>query len=399
LSAFGKVLCQLSILDYPIFMKNLNFYESLPAFKQFPHLFRSENYKPAPDDWFIVLTDIKGSTKAIGEGRYKDVNTIGAACIVAVQGCMDGEDIPYVFGGDGATLLVPPTKLDAVVNALSSLQTLSEENFKLSLRVGVCSVGEIHEKGALVEIARFELVSGKYQAFFRGQGLALAEKFIKENPELYEKKPQSLMSPDLSKLSCRWQPLPNKRGKILTLIIQSRKGLEVYERILKDFDKIFPEGLEVSNPVNTETAKYRGWKELLNHERKLHHSSVSLKYFLRAIGISISVLIFKTGLIPEFLFPRKHYQHSLRTHSDYRKFDDVLRSVMDCSEEESRMIKNLLASYHSKEEIYYGIHESETSLMTCYLIEGTGDGGHIHFIDGNDGGYALAAKQMKQQML
>ena len=380
-------------------MKKLNFYEALPEFQQFPDLFRDENYKVAPDDWFIVLTDIKGSTNAIGEGRYKDVNTIGTACIVAAQGCMDGEAIPYVYGGDGATLLVPPAKLDAVIDALSAIQALSEENYKLTLRVGVCAVREIHEKGALVEIARFKLVPGVNQAFFRGQGLTLAEKLIKANPELYKKNPRLMKNPDLSKLSCRWQPLPNKRGKILTLIIQSRKGTEVYERFLKDYHKIFPEGLDVLNPVNTDTATYRSFKELINDERRLHNTAASLKYLLRFIEISVAVLIFKIRLIPEFLFARNHYQRSIRTHSDYRKFDDVLRTVIDCSDEESKMIKNLLSAYHSKDEIYFGVHESETSLMTCYLIGGTKDGGHIHFIDGNNGGYALAAKQMKQQML
>jgi hypothetical protein len=33
--------------------------------------------------------------------------------------------------------------------------------------------------------------------------------------------------------------------------------------------------------------------------------------------------------------------------------------------------------------------------MTCLVFSLAGD--HVHFIDGADGGYALAAKQMKQQ--
>ncbi len=27
-----------------------------------------------PDDWYVAITDVKGSTKAIEAGRYKDVN-------------------------------------------------------------------------------------------------------------------------------------------------------------------------------------------------------------------------------------------------------------------------------------------------------------------------------------
>jgi hypothetical protein len=36
--------------------------------------------------------------------------------------------------------------------------------------------------------------------------------------------------------------------------------------------------------------------------------------------------------------------------------------------------------------------------MTCF-VSGFGDGQHIHFIDGDDGGYAIAAKALKERAL
>jgi hypothetical protein len=36
--------------------------------------------------------------------------------------------------------------------------------------------------------------------------------------------------------------------------------------------------------------------------------------------------------------------------------------------------------------------------MTCYIEDERKDGGHIHFVDGENGGYCLAAKQMKWQI-
>ena len=58
-----------------------DFYANLPAFDEFPDVTDLSLYAPLPDDWFVVVADIKGSTKAIGEGRYKDVNLMGAACL------------------------------------------------------------------------------------------------------------------------------------------------------------------------------------------------------------------------------------------------------------------------------------------------------------------------------
>ncbi len=62
-----------------------------------------------PDDWVIVIGDIEGSTEQV-EGRYKSVNLVGAAVIAAVLNALPDLDIPFVFGGDGAALVVPPTR-------------------------------------------------------------------------------------------------------------------------------------------------------------------------------------------------------------------------------------------------------------------------------------------------
>jgi len=43
------------------------------------------------------------------------------------------------------------------------------------------------------------------------------------------------------------------------------------------------------------------------------------------------------------------------------------------------------------------LHESREALMTCF-VQKTNQSDHIHFIDGGDGGYALAAVSLKKQM-
>ena len=44
--------------------------------------------------------------------------------------------------------------------------------------------------------------------------------------------------------------------------------------------------------------------------------------------------------------------------------------------------------------IAYGIHPSDSALMTCQF-DAFADGKHMHFIDGGNGGYAMAAKGLK----
>lgn len=40
---------------------------------------------PLPNDWSVVAADIRGSTRAIAEGRYQDVNTVGVSVIAALR--------------------------------------------------------------------------------------------------------------------------------------------------------------------------------------------------------------------------------------------------------------------------------------------------------------------------
>jgi hypothetical protein len=118
------------------------FYAALAPFTEFAEVTEAARYTPAPEDWLVVLADIEGSTEAARAGRYKDVNLIGAACITAVLNVTSGLELPYAFGGDGATLLIPPGAKDAVAGALIRTRHVASSGFGLALRVGMVPVAE-----------------------------------------------------------------------------------------------------------------------------------------------------------------------------------------------------------------------------------------------------------------
>src|SRR5438105_3869370 len=113
---------------------NSDFYKNISAFVNIPNILNSDNYQKLPVDWFIVITDIRGSTKAIEAGRYKDVNIVGVSAIIAAKNICGDVDIPFIFGGDGATIFVPPQKIEDVKRALSTTKRKARDDFKLELR-------------------------------------------------------------------------------------------------------------------------------------------------------------------------------------------------------------------------------------------------------------------------
>ena len=70
---------------------------------------------------------------------------------------------------------------------------------------------------------------------------------------------------------------------------------------------------------------------------------------------------------------------------------------MDCSQTQIQAIEDLLTKERQAGAIAYGLHKSDTALMTC-LVFNLEQSEHLHFIDGGDGGFTKASVQFKQQL-
>jgi hypothetical protein len=377
-------------------MDTADFYAGLAPFADFSSCPDLRFYRELPPDWVVVITDIEGSTKAIKGGRYKDVNTLGAATIVATTRALGGGEFPFVFGGDGSTLLLPASQAQRAIDALVALKRLAYANYALNLRVGVVPMTEITRHGGQIMVGKLEITPGRAIALLQGGGLTLAEQWVKGRPVEFEARPSTTVEADLSGLSCRWHPIPAKRGTVLSLIVQSLRGPVVYRDFLGLLERIFPDGIESANPIDPAVATYRSVRELVGQERRLHSSSISIGFWLRCLEIFAAVGIFKHRLNP-LLVDARSYTASMRGHSDFRKLDDNLRLVIDCDPTQVSLMKAHLESGFAKGDLFFGSFESSHSLMTCFLDRGMAQGGHIHFVDGFDGGYAMAASALKAQ--
>ena len=67
------------------------------------HLF----YK-VPDNWHVLITDVKQSTKAVADGLHETVNLVATGSIVAVLNIAHKANltVPFFFGGDGDLVMV-----------------------------------------------------------------------------------------------------------------------------------------------------------------------------------------------------------------------------------------------------------------------------------------------------
>lgn len=370
------------------------FFASMPGFTDFPALLQEENYTSVPTDWWVIITDVRGSTKAIEEGRYKEVNTVGAATLAAIQNAMGALPFPFVFGGDGASALIPEAFREAVEIELSALRKLSQEQFGLGLRVGMVSVAELESMGHPVRIAKYLIEGNVPQAIFRGGALTKAEELIKQK-DSYEIIEHPKADTDLRKLSCRWKPLRADQGAIVSLLFVDPAGKDhVYAEFFASLNAILGGDARSANPVKHANMRYRSLGELLHDDR--HYQGSFFSRLPRIIDSFFAYLLFGWGLF-RWIGMLRNYVEKTAAHSDFRKFDDMLRMILDCQPAQVEEIRALCEDLRAKYGICYGLHISQEALMTCY-VPGFADGQHIHFIDGGSGGYAMAAKQLKAQL-
>jgi len=88
------------------------------------------------------------------------------------------------------------------------------------------------------------------------------------------------------------------------------------------------------------------------------------------------------------------YLQQVVENSDFRKFDDGLRMILDCTPDLADTIEHRLVAAASVGVVRYGLHRQDAALMTCFTPSPT-DNNHVHFIDGASGGYAAAATALK----
>jgi hypothetical protein len=380
-----------------------NFYDKIRGFSKFHELTDPVHYTAVPDDWYVVITDVVGSTKAIEEGRYKEVNVVGAATIIAVLNNAKGFNIPYAFGGDGATLLIPSHLLQSVKDTLCAVQTRVYKMLSLDLRAGFVSVADLYREGAWLKVAKYHLSPTVTQAAFQGNALGLAEQWIKKGGGktlICEHSDDSGLS--LEGLECRWQPIENKNGIMLSLLVKvlpahEQHAWEIYSELMQQIGAIYPDS-SGAFPVKPSGMKLSFSPLAMLKEASMRTTSIIGRFaYLAAMYIqnTIGWLSF-TRKKPVGTFDGEQYLSELAANTDARKFDEMLRMVMDSSFAQKEQLETLLEARHRQGQIAYGIHSSQKALMTCLVFNLSGN--HIHFVDGADGGYALAAKQLKAQL-
>ena len=376
------------------------FFADLPVLATAADSFDTSRYRPAPDDWVLVVTDIVDSTVAIANGQHKTVNFVAAMAIGALKNLCAPVSLPFLFGGDGSVVMVPPHHAEAARLALARVRGFALREFGLRLRVGQTPVAVLRQFGSNVSVGRFEPTPGNSFGVFLGGGVAMLETAVRGGGDpalqVLVAIPMELddgQPVDLSGLTCRWNPLQSGRGKMVTLILH---GAADPGAIHAHVMQLAGQGGD-ARPVRRDTLS-SSWppKGFMLEVRASRGDKPMWKAILKVLIDTLIARLFFLLHRPMGGFDPDKYLDEVTSNTDFCKHDETVSFVIDCPLDCVASIRAYLDQQMAAGVLRYGMNVSETALMTCIVTSPT-QNLHVHFVDGGDGGYTSAAKTMKAQ--
>lgn len=379
-------------------MEDLKFYKKLKLSKEslVDLLDNEEDFKNVPESWYVIVVDIQNSTNAVKEGNHHQVNLTATGAIISVLNTIrkfqGNIEIPYFFGGDGATFIVPFSLLDKIVQVLDNFRIHIKRKTNLVLRVGQIHVKELVEKNVQLKIAKHQLTEKLSIPIVLGNGLKVAEHIIKSS--FKEKSTTSFDESllNLEGMECRWDEIsPDKsQAKVVCLLLDATVEAtqsDIYKQVLSQMEKDFG-SFENRQPIKNTKLRLDANPKKVLEEMKISLVSNNWMYFLKSW--------LKTNFGKIYLnltSSGKQYLKQIGQLSHTFMLDGMINTVFTAEQSKIDNFIAFLDNLEADNKLIYGIHVTHASVMSCYVLDRRTT--HSHFVDGTEGGYTSAAKMFK----
>ncbi len=358
-------------------------------------------FHAVPAHWHVVVVDVESSTQAVKNGLHHQVNLAATGSIIAVLNLIRAFDeklkIPYFFGGDGATFILPPVVLDDALSVLERYRVHILRTVYLTLRVGSVRVDEAIAHGGSIRITKFRVNDVLTIPLVLGTGLKAAERLIKSYfiDEAAPLDQDEHLVPDLTGMECRWEEIapPADEQRVVCLVAESNHDAqqgEIYAQVATVIRDAFGE-YDERQPISVAKLRLNLKISKIREEMYARIGKFQMGYLLKNWLITVAgkfyFMYFKEG---------KEYVEKVRQLSYTLMIDGTFNCVISGTTDQIDKLVQALDRLEAEQKITYGIHVTGASVLSCYVQDRKSK--HIHFVDGTEGGFTTAAKMFKAKL-
>jgi Protein of unknown function (DUF3095) len=273
------------------------------------------------------------------------------------------------------------------------MAAFAREELQLELRVAMAPVTAIRAAGFDVRVGRFAAAEHCSYSMFAGGGLAWLEAEAKRGVFALPAAPQGAR-PDLSDLSRRFTIAPAARGLILSVIVVPQGDDRRFGELVSQIVAMAARAADSGRPVTLATLGTPWPAEGIALETAASAAPGRSRLMRRAAVAALFLLgvALRAARVQLSEFDAAIYVGDVAANADFHKYADGLRTTLDCSPAFAGTIEARLAAAGDFAD--WGTFRQGSALMTCYTPSIT-DRGHVHFVDGARGRYAMAAQAMK----
>jgi hypothetical protein len=257
-----------------------------------------------------------------------------------------------------------------------------------------------------MKIAKVEMAAGFLKPVLIGNGLKYAEKLVKQyelestHDVKKELNQSALDALNLEGMECRWDEIkpPTKMAEVVCLLIEATNPanqLSVYKDVLNTVELIYGTANE-RHPLSIKMLRIKNSVKKIHNEMLARYSKTKPFFLLkRLIENFIGMFYFKYNLTLNKMSGHQ-YLSQLIAQSEILTIDGRINAIISGTKENRIRLIEYLSDQERAGLLKFGHHVSPSSIMTCYVEDMKNK--HTHFVDGSDGGYTAASRELKPKL-
>ena len=255
---------------------------------------------------------------------------------------------------------------------------------------------QMRSQGCKLFISKFKRNLYHVMPLIVGDALQRAESEIKGNePQDFGIEELQTRMLNLEGMECKWDKIspPQDENEVLSLIINATDVSyqhDAYSAILQRIDEIYGEDTE-RNPVSLKHLKMINRLSQLKNEVKIKYATSNLRQIISSLARSVLGKFYV-----RFTEKGRNYLNELIQLTEVLLLDGSINTVITGSIKQREELFEMLDNLERNHQINYGFYSSKSSILSCYVT--AIDDYHIHFLDGDNGGYTQASKILKKKL-